>query len=165
MIKQSTITTVLLEEFKDTCDKIRLAIDNMDESIWNIKTNKWSYAKNLYHIIETIEFYSYDSPKDMETRGELGIKTANKTNEEIENELKTKHKEFFYNYLEQVQKLIITTIAQKKTEEFIKPDLFEEFGFKSCYHKYSYVLRHSMIHAGELNKTLRDLGKTRIKWL
>ena len=165
MDEMSNLQSVLVQEFTVSCDMVKLAIENIDASIWSTKQNEWSYVQTLYHIIDTIEFYSYDGPKDLVKTSNLGIHGPNLSKDEVDELIDTKTKEFFFDYLEKVKKLIINTIQSFSVEELLTKDKFSEWGFTSRYHKFSYTLRHTMLHTGELNKNLRDLNKTRIKWL
>lgn len=157
--------TVLLQELQVSCDMVKLAIENMDETIWSKKTNDWSYVHTLYHIIDTIEFYSYDEPKKLVENGSLGIIAPNATDEQVQQIISEKSKKFFFDYLEKVKIFASDTITSLSTAELFEKDKFAEWGFTSRFHKFSYTLRHTMMHTGELNKQLRNLGKTRIKWL
>ena len=165
MTEKGTIHTALYVEFNAVCDMIKLAIENMDESEWQTKTNDWSYVTTLYHIIDTIEFYSYDGPDEMGLHGGLGIKETDLSDEKLEQQLVNIKKDFFYDYLAKVKEKILKTINSFTPDQLHEQDDFSKFGFTSRFHKYSYVLRHTMLHTGELNKTLRDMNKTRIKWL
>ena len=165
MPELTNLHVVLLREFDVSCDMIKLAIDNMDATIWSTKKNDWSYVLNLYHIIDTIEFYSQDKPKNLVKEGGLGIHAPDKSEEEVNALIEGKTKEFFHEYLEKVRNKIAEKIKSFSLDELFGQDSFAEWGFTSRYHKYSYTLRHSMLHTGELNKTLRDLNRTRIKWL
>lgn len=165
MSETSNLHTVLVREFDASCDMIKLAIENTDETIWSRKTNDWSYVLTLFHIIDTIDFYSYDEPKKLVERGSLDDVDPNNSKEEIDKIIEGKTKNFFYDYLEKTRKLITDKIQSFSQKELYEKDKFSEWGFTSRYHKYSYTLRHTMMHTGELNKTLRDLNKTRLKWL
>ena len=165
MTEKNTMHSVLNSEFNAVCDMIKLAIENIDESVWHAKTNDWSYVTTLYHIIDTIEFYSHDGPDDMSLKGSLGITESDLTEEKLEKQLVGKKKDFFYTYIENIREKILTKIKSLTVDELQESDDFSKFGFTSRFHKYSYVLRHTMLHTGELNKTLRDMNKTRIKWI
>lgn len=165
MIDTNKIFSVLIQEFNVSCDMIKLAIENMDETKWYERHNNWSYNHTLYHILESIEFYSYDDPKGMETKGTMGISSENLTKEELDKLIDGKPKDFFFSYLAKVRKLITDKLSSFTVDELFAKDSFAEWGFTSRFHKFSYVLRHTMMHTGELNKTLRDLQLTRIKWL
>ena len=137
----------------------------MDDRMWKEFVNEWSYVGTLYHIIDTLEFYSYNSPKDMKEVGELGINTSNINENEIQEQIQSKEKKFFLEYLEKVKSLVNTRIESFNESDLNEQDVFAEWGFKSRFHKFSYVLRHTMFHLGELNKYLRDNNRSRIKWL
>ena len=165
MTEKGTVHAVLNAEYNAVCNMIKLAIENMDESKWNTKTNDWSYVTTLYHIIDTIEFYSYDGPDEMSLKGGLGLKEIHLTEDEIEKQLADKKKDFFYEYIEKIREKILNKINSLTPDQLQERDDFSKFGFTSRFYKYSYVLRHTMLHAGELNKTLRDMNRPRIKWL
>lgn len=68
-----------------------------------------------------------------------------------------------FNYLEKTKNRLLNKISSYTIEELFEKDKFSEWGFTSRFHKFSYTLRHTMMHTGELNKNLEDLNKTRIK--
>lgn len=165
MVEFDNLHKVLIQELNASCDMVKLAIENMDPSIWSIKTNEWSYIQTLYHIIDTIEFYSYDEPKKLIKEGGLGVHLPTSTKEEVNKVIDGQPKEFFFDYLEKVRAFTTEKINSFSSEELFSTDKFSDWGFTSRFHKLSYTLRHTMMHTGELNKTLRDLQKKRLKWL
>lgn len=164
MSEKSNVHTVLVQELNGSCDMVKLSIENMDDNIWSEKKNEWSYVNNLYHIINTIEFYCQDGPNDLKEKGSLGINEHGLSKEEVKKKIEEEPKEFYLDYLEKARKQLIEKINRYSMDELFRPDDFSEWGFTSRFHKYSYTLRHTVFHTGELNKTLRDLQKTRIKW-
>ena len=107
---------------------------------------------------------SYNEPRDLSKAGGLGICEQNLSDDEIKI-IDSKPKAFFFKYLENVRNLVSEKITTLSTEVLISKDKFSEWGFTSRFHKFSYTIRHTMFHTGELNKNLRDLEKTRLKWL
>ncbi len=71
---------------------------------------------------------------------------------------------FFKNYLAKVETRTFEVLEKYKDQDFLEKDGFSPRGFTSRLHKFSYVIRHAMVHVGELSKTLRDLGMKGIKW-
>lgn len=165
MTELDNLHKVLIQELNASCDMVKLAIENMDSKIWSNKTNEWSYVQTLYHIIDTLEFYSNDEPKKLIKEGGLGVYLPTSTKEEVNKVIDEKPKDFFFDYLEKVRNFAIEKINSFTTDELFSTDKFAEWGFTSRFHKLSYTFRHTMMHTGELNKTLRDLKKKRLQWL
>ena len=165
MSDSNKLIDVIKKEVKVCFDMIELAINNMDDNEWGETKNEWSYATNLYHIIETMEFYLYDNENGMNNAGELGIKTEDLSKEEIPTQINQLKKPFFVKYLERVKDLLFTKLETFTDSDLYDTDDFSKWGFTTRYYKYSYVIRHTMFHTGELNLLLRNSGRSRIKWL
>ena len=165
MNKSTTIIETLKKEATACFNMVELAINNMEDENWGKMENEWSYASTLYHIIETFEFYIHDSDKGMKEAGELGIKTTNIADDEIQAKINIQKKSFFLEYLEKVKELVFSKLSSYTDQNLYEKDDFSKWGFTSRFYKYSYVLRHTMFHTGEINKFLRDSKRTRLKWL
>ncbi len=111
MVDLSNVFSVLIQEFNVSFDMVKLGTENMDETKWFERHNNWSYNHTLYHIIESIEFYSYDGPQSMETIETMGISSKNLSKEELEKLINGRPKDFFIGYLENVRMLITDKIA------------------------------------------------------
>jgi hypothetical protein len=161
----SGIQDFISKEIDTSFKMIELAIENMDPFKWGQVFNLWSYARTLYHIIETNEFYIHDGPEEFRFGSELRVDFEGLSENEIHWITGNKDKTFYRNFLKRIKVLVNTRLNEFSHEQFLETDKFGEWGFQNRLHKFSYLLRHTMVHLGELSKTLRDLDKDTIKWL
>ena len=68
-------------------------------------------------------------------------------------------------YLEETENLLSKELKSLENDDFMKEDGFTFQGLESVLQKLIHLLRHTMHHIGELNKTLRDIECNRINWL
>lgn len=158
------IVDTLVQETKVVFDMINLGITNMDDQIWTEIENDWSYLNTLYHIIETLEFYIYDNPEELK-QSTLGIKIREVSEGKINLKIININKITMNEYLDEVQKLVLSTLNSYNDYDLLKTDEYAKWGFKSIFHKISYTLRHTMFHLGELSKFLRENDYDHMKWL
>ncbi|MCE7749005.1 MAG: hypothetical protein GPJ51_11445 [Candidatus Heimdallarchaeota archaeon] len=136
------------------------ATSRIEGDFWKKSENKWMYGYTLFHAIEAIEYYMSDSPEEWVPLSEV---SANSEEKETET-LKNKNRQFFENYLLKVESKTFEVLGKLDDKDLLEKDGFSKRGFTSRLHKYSYVIRHAMVHVGELSKTLRSLGMKSIKW-
>ncbi|MHA2100484.1 MAG: DinB family protein [Candidatus Kariarchaeaceae archaeon] len=160
----SRVKDFILHDIDNSFKKVERAIENMDQLQWGQVFNRWSYAKTLYHIIETYEFYIYDGPEGFRFGSELGVDLKVLPENEVHWITGNKDKEFYKNFLKRVTSLVNNRLSEFSEDQLLENDKFGEWGFHNRLHKLSYVVQHSMMHLGEINKTLRDLEKDTIKW-
>jgi hypothetical protein len=156
-----SIKETLMQEIEVCLRMTNLAINNMDDQHWGEVSNNWSYAKTLHHVISTFEFYIQDGPE----AERLGLNTQGKTDEELHQIFGSKDHEFFRDYFQQVEHLVMEHMNGFNDKQLLMTDAFGEWGFKNRLHKFSYLFRHTMIHLGELSKTLRDQHRDVVRWL
>ena len=123
--------------------------------------NVWFFSDRVYHIIQTVEFYTNDNPSDMKWGGRIGgIDWKSETPEVTASRIT---KEDMLKYMEETGNNL-----KAKLRSFSEDDLYETDGFKahqpSRLAKFIYTLRHSMWHIGELSRALRDWDCERIIW-
>jgi hypothetical protein len=157
------IGPILSQEFHNSWNMLRQAIENITEEFWMTAINDWSFSWNIYHIIETAEFYSRNTPLGMEWGERAGINWEMDTEEEINKKKLRITKEFLLNYLEEIEDKITNILTNTKDDDFFKTDEFDQ-GTLYVFEKFVYLLRHNMHHIGELNKALRDSNNQRISW-
>jgi len=157
------IGVILSREFQNSWSMLREAIENITEEFWQTSENDWSYSWNIYHIIETAEFYSRNTPQGMEWGKRANINWEIDSEEEINNKKSQITKEFLLQYLEEVEKRISDILINSTDDEFFNTDEFDQ-GNLFVLEKLIYLLRHNMHHIGELNKVLRDSNNERISW-
>ncbi|MFX1516458.1 MAG: DinB family protein [Promethearchaeota archaeon] len=157
------IGVILLKEFQNSWSMLRQAINNISEEFWLTTVNDWSYSWNIYHIIETAEFYSRNTPHGMKWGKRANINWEIDSEEEITKKKSRITKGFLLQYLEEVEQVISDVLTNSTDEEFFDTDEFDQ-GDLLVFEKLIYLLRHNMHHIGELNKVLRDSNSQRISW-
>lgn len=149
----NTIGLLLSRQFSSSWKMLHQAIENAPDIYWLKWDNDWSFSWNIYHIIETADYYKRSTPKGMEWGKKAGGKTK-----------KTKiTKEQLLVYLEEVEYQISDLLEKSSDEDLLGTDEFDD-GHLVILEKLLYLLRHNMHHIGELNKALRDWECERIKW-
>ncbi len=156
----TSITEAINIEMKAVFKMLEDAVSRIDGDFWKEKKHNWMYGYVLFHAIEAIEFYMSDSAKNW-----IPLSGVSENSEEKETEtLKTQDQKFFKNYLAKVEIKTFKVLEKFEDRDLLEKDGFSERGFTSRLHKFSYVIRHAMVHIGELSKTLRDLNMKGIKW-
>ena len=154
---------VLSSQFNNSWRMLRQAINSITDEYWSRTTNDWSFSWNIYHIIETAEFYIRDSPNGMNWGYHAGI-NWNSDSENITNEKKQNiSKDRLLNYLKDIEDRVDQFLRNSSNDYLYGTDDFDE-GTLPILDKIIYLLRHSMFHIGELSKFLRDSNCVRIKW-
>ncbi|MHA1907688.1 MAG: hypothetical protein ACW98Y_10375 [Candidatus Thorarchaeota archaeon] len=152
----------LLSQYESTWKMTRAAIGNIPDEIFTLFEKDWSYAITVYHIIETMDFYSRDDPDTMEWGKKAGYSWDN-VNDIKEDILPLISRELLLNYLVEMEQKITKFLTSVLEGDFFERDGFHMF--ESVYQKYLYLLRHNQHHLGELGVTLRRLKAERIKWI
>jgi hypothetical protein len=165
--KSKVLGITLLQQFNKNWNMLHQAIENAPEKYWkevqvDESENVWSYLWNIFHIIETADYYSRNTPETMEWGKKAGINWDNDLHEVITEKKDRITKTHLKNYLEEIENRITKTFESVYDLELLNKDDFH--WFQSIYEKYLYLLRHDMHHIGELNKALRDWNCTRISW-
>ncbi len=149
----------ILKQFASTWKMLRKAIENVPEEYWYRTDKDWTFSYNVYHIIETQEFYMRNDPEGMEwgklLRGAID-------DEKIPNEKKYPSKEVLIEYSEKMEKEITEFLNKITLEELIQKDGFK--WFDSIHDKLLYLLRHNAHHLGELGRMLREWDCERMRW-
>ena len=153
---------------------LRQCIENVPDEKWDVGLkvidkpwaeakgeNIWYYSDRVYHIIQTVEFYTNDDPKTMKWGGRIGgIEWRKESPEVTASRIK---KDDMLEYLQETENKL-----RKKLMSFSDNDLFEDDGFSewqdSRLAKFLYTMRHSMWHIGELSRALRDYDCKRTSW-
>ncbi|MFX0121272.1 MAG: DinB family protein [Promethearchaeota archaeon] len=160
---EKKIGSILAKEFQNSWNMLRQALENITEENWFTKINDWSYSWNVFHIIETAEFYSRDTPIGMNWGERAGINWETNSEDEINRKLSNITKESLLPYLEEIENRILVILNTSTDDDFFKVDSFDQ-GNLFVLEKMIYLLRHNMHHIGELNKALRDSNCQRISW-
>lgn len=160
---RSEIAEALARQFKGMWNMLCQAIENVPDKNWaqGTEDKSWFYSLRVFHIIETADFYSRDTPEGMEWGKRLGIIEWWKkiSHEEAAKKLQ---KADMLDYLKQLEQRIDRGLRRHSVESLQKGDGFH--WFHSILEKYEYLLRHNTFHLGELALRLREWGSERIKW-
>lgn len=151
----------LHHQFESSCKMVRDAINNVPDDRWHDGTEGWFYSNTAYHIVETMDFYSRESPNGMKWGGRAGYVWRESI--DIESEILPKiTKEIVSNYLLEMEDNLKSLFASIDIKDLSEKDGFD--WFESKFEKLVYLLRHNMHHIGELCKTLREWDCKRVKW-
>ena len=80
----------------------------------------------------------------------------------LDEKIKYLTKDFLRDYLNEIKGTLTSTLSTLSYQQMVSTDDFS--WFSSILDKYLYLLRHNMMHIGELNKTLRDFQRPRLQW-
>ena len=171
---EKQIVEHLVKQYESSWNLLRQCIENVPDEKWDvgIKTidkswteakgeNIWYFSYTVYHIIQTVEFYTYNDPKSMKWGASIGdIDWKTESPEVTASRIK---KDDMLEYLEETKEKL-----EMKLRSFSESELFETDGFSewqsSRLAKFLYTMRHSMWHIGELSRSLRDYDCKRTNW-
>lgn len=156
----SKISEAIDVEMKSIFKMLKEAVSRIEGDFWKENKNNWMYGIFLWHTIETIEFYMSDSEEDFQPLSDVTQHSEEKERAII----LTKNKAFFEKYLVEVETKTFDVLGKMTEEDFLENDGFAKRGVVSRLHKYLYMIRHTMVHLGELSKTLRDKDGKGIRW-
>jgi uncharacterized protein YllA (UPF0747 family) len=155
----------LITQFNSSWKMLEQGIDQISKNNWIENKSDWMFVKNVYHIIETAEFYNGDSPKDFPWGKRANIEWKNNKNQDVKiDKYSLLSKQYLKNYLLEIKEKVEEKINIIGEKGLLLQDAFSGGNEKNIFDKYLYLLRHNMHHIGELNKTLRDNKKKRIDW-
>ena len=85
MEDEKQIIEHLIKQFESSWLMLRQCIENVPDEKWDVGLkvidkpwaeakgeNIWYYSDRVYHIIQTVEFYTNDDPKTMKWGGRIG---------------------------------------------------------------------------------------------
>lgn len=174
MSSEKRIIEHLIQQFQSSWLMLRQSIENIPDDRWAVgieiieKTwaeakgqNIWFFSERVHHIIETVEFYTFDNPGTMKWGGRIGgIEWKKESPQVTASRIK---KDDMMVYIDEIESRLA-----KKLRSFTDNDLFETDGFSewqpSRLAKFLYTMRHSMWHIGELSRALRDWECERTNW-
>ncbi|MHA2396195.1 MAG: hypothetical protein ACXAC0_05775 [Candidatus Thorarchaeota archaeon] len=174
MSDENRIVKNLVKQFESSWLMLRQCIENVPDDKWSVGLkiidkpwaeakgeNIWYYSDRVYHIIQTVEYYTNDDPKTMKWGGRIGgIEWRKESPEVTASRIK---KDDMIEYIEETEKKL-----RKKLMSFSESDLFDSDGFSewqdSRFAKFLYTMRHSMWHIGELSRAHREYDCKRISW-
>ncbi|MDF1540310.1 MAG: DinB family protein [Candidatus Thorarchaeota archaeon] len=151
----------MLNQYSSSWKMLRTAIRNSDESVWSYSRKKWFFALTLYHIIETMDFYSRSTPNSMEWGKRAGYNWDD-VKDPSTDILPLLSPQLLSNYLMDMIDRITSILISMNDESFYSKDGFH--WFDSVFHKYLYLLRHNQHHLGEIAFVLRATSNVVMKW-
>jgi hypothetical protein len=173
-MSESRIVEHLIEEYDRSWKMLLQVIEKAPDEKWTAHVesiempwsetkgmNVWYFSDRVFHVIQTVEFYTSDNPEDMKWGGRIGGIDWKTESPDVTASRITK--EDMLDYLSETKSNL-----EEKLNSFSEEDLFGTDGFKSylaCrFAKFVYTLRHSMWHIGELARAMREWDCERIIW-
>jgi len=157
----SSTLKYLKRQFDSSLKMLRQSIDVISDDYWHKSIKGWYYSLNIYHILETMEFYLSSNPKDMKWGQKAGYDPSSV--KEIAKEiLPLITKELILQYVVEIQNSLDMIYETMTDSKITLSDGFEWFG--SIFEKHLYLLRHNQHHLGELALFVRQYGTSRIEW-
>lgn len=150
------IVQSIVRQFASAWDMVRQAIDNIPDKDWRATYGEWCYATAVFHIVETVDYYSQGSPEGFDWGGRFDV--TKKGGYEPKN---MPGKKEVLAYLDEMEK--------RTVEVFTTPEIPLEQKdrfpwFHSVLEKLLYALRHTVFHTGELALALRTRECKKMKW-
>lgn len=165
ILSDNNLITVLSRHFNNSWALLLQAMNNASDDRWeqilsHDKNGFWVFSLTVYHILETAEFYIRVSPDGMEwgQKGQINWESHSPLADKITHLTKP----FLKQYLNEIESKTDNIFSLTPISRLFEADGFS--WFPCILDKYLYLLRHSMIHIGELNKSLRDWKYPRINW-
>lgn len=158
----STLSSMLMIQFKDKWKHLNQVIDKVPEKKFHVGEKKWRFSWVLFHIIETADFYSRNTPDTMKWGDKAGFDWEKSSKQEIIEKKLTITKNMLREYSKEIELRIEQFLKDVSDEELLKKDDFH--WFDSILGKLVYMLRHNAFHVGELARILRGWDGERFKW-
>jgi hypothetical protein len=165
ILSNNNLLMVLSRQFKHSWALLLQAINSNSDDRWgevlsHDKEDYWVFSLTVYHILETTDFYMQFSPDSMEwgQKGQIDWESQKQIGDKI-NKLT---KSLILQYLDEIEEKFGSILSLTPVSQLFKADGFS--WFPCVLDKYLYLLRHNMMHIGELNKSLRDWRYPRISW-
>ena len=159
-------SSILLRQFNNSWQLLKQCIQNIDDNNWSQISYQpndhfWVFSLTVYHILETTDFYFRSSPEGMEwgKRGKINWKST----QPLDKKFQYLTKELIQEYLMEIKEKITHILNETHHHQLYASDGFYSH-LPTILDKYLYLLRHNLMHIGELNKVLRDWNLPRINW-
>lgn len=160
-MSKKAFSTVLWNQFEQSFDMLEQAITTVSLDDWTQGDGEWFFSFRIYHIIETIDFYTLDSPKLMEWGARAGFDWNTTDSIEIDI-IPLITRKLIENYLSEMIAKLKKYLLRYDDSHLLQNDEFT--WFVNIFEKMIYLLRHTVYHIGELHKALRDFGGVRAIW-
>jgi len=154
-----SLVVSLLEGFSLTWDMLRDAIDQIPDEHW--KTGEIEHlapARQIFHIIETADFYARKSRGDFPRDGRFGTDWDKAHLDDFPD------KETMREYLEEVVEKVEGWLKGNGEEGVLIAENEFPWTGGTVLSRVLYTLAHCRQHLGEINAELRHRGLPRVKW-
>lgn len=81
-MSDNQINKILQDQFNRSWDMLQQAIAGASDTLWST-VGVWMFSMNVYHVIETVEFYGKKDPEDMEWGKRVGIDWKKDSKQEL----------------------------------------------------------------------------------
>jgi uncharacterized damage-inducible protein DinB len=154
-----TIGQGLADQFERMWTMLRETIDNCAEEEWKREAGHWFLlpSRLAYHTIETVEFYSRQSPEGMDWNGRFGVDWETRETERLPD------REPMVNYLDDIRGSLREKLQSLPDEALTAEHAFPWTGATPL-ERMIYTLRHSMFHVGQIQAELRRRGLKGAEW-
>ena len=149
----------LLKSFFLTWDMLRDFINKIPDEHW--KTGEIEYlvpARQMFHIIETAEFYAGKNPESFPQGGRFNINWKKATSEEFPD------KNVMLEYLEDVIEKVEGWLEGHIEASILTAKNMFPWTGSAVIDRALYLLAHCRQHMGEINAELRHRDLSRVKW-
>ena len=154
-----TIGNGLADQFEHMWMMLRETIGNCTDEEWKRDAGHWFLipSRLAYHIIETVDFYSRESPEGMPFAERFGVDWETR---EVE---KLPDRESLLDYLEEIRGSLKGKLRSRPDETILAGHPFPWTG-ATVLERMIYTLRHSMFHLGQIQAELRLRGLKGAEW-
>lgn len=159
-ISVGTIGEVVACQLERSLQSLEEAINRCDERLWRCEDGGhgvWGVARQAYHAIESVDFYSRLSPAGFEFSRQLG---ANWEDDPVDG---LPSREALLAYVSDVRTRAARHLAGVTSEAFLAADGFPGTG-GTALDTVLYNIRHLQHHVGQINLMLRKGGLEPATW-
>ena len=149
----------LADQFERMWIMLREAIGNCTDEEWKRDAGHWFLipSRLAYHTIETVHFYSRESPEGMDWGGRFGVDRETKDTEELPD------RDPMLDYLEEIRGSLRELLLSMSGDDLLADHAFPWTG-ATVLDRMIYTLRHSMFHLGQIQAELRRRGMKGAEW-
>ena len=151
----TTIGEVMARQYDRVWGSFRDAISKFSDAQWRTSDCDWLTPIRLaYHVVETAEFYSRESPKSAK-------ETLNWDEGPVEQLLAQQQ---LLEYIDRVQPMVREWLMCCDDKTFLSPEIEFPWTGETRLDHAVYSLRHMQHHLGQINAELRRRGLPRGEW-
>lgn len=151
----------MLDQYSSSWKMIKSALNDADNSIWSFRCGDWFFSITLYHIIETMDFYSRENPGTMKWGKRAGY-SWEEVKDISKDILPLITRDLLQDYQNEMEEKITKTLQKMSDDAFSRKDGFH--WFESIFQKFVYLLRHNQHHLGEVAFAMRTNNAGILKW-